>query len=92
MIRELAEELGVSVETSAIRPLSFAESEARDGSSGLVILLYTVSNWQGEARALEPGAELAWVTLDRMAQRPMPPLDVILSRSLIAAIGERTGS
>lgn len=92
LIRELAEELGVAVETSAIRPFSFVESEGDDGSAGLVILLYTVLNWQGKAKALEPGAELAWVTLQRMTHIPMPPLDVILSRGLIATFGENTGS
>lgn len=91
LIRELMEELGVAINDAAIRPFAFAESEPRNGSPGLVILLYTVARWRGQAQALEAGAELAWCTLDDMKQLPMPPLDVILSQRLSAGFSGVAG-
>ena len=92
LVRELFEELGIAIDSGEITPLAFAESAPHDGSLGLVVMLYTVARWEGEPEALEPGAELAWCTLAEMAALPKPPLDIALSRRLIATFAENRGS
>ena len=82
LIRELGEELGVAISADALRPVTFAQTPASAGQKGLVILLYTLCEWNGEPRAIEPGAEIAWWTPAEMATLARPPLDVALCRSL----------
>lgn len=82
LIRELREELGVACDRAALRPAAFAESEAGDGHPATVILLYTLGAWRGEAAALEPGAEIAWLLAEDIALLERPPLDVALCSML----------
>jgi len=81
LIRELREELGVVAEPGALRPASFASGPCADGARDIVILLYSVASWSGEAQSLEGGA-VGWFTPDRIAALARPPLDVELARSL----------
>lgn len=83
LIRELAEELGITVATADLTPIAFASEPL--GDRYLLLLLYTVRRWAGEPRALEAAA-LRWVTPAAMAQLAMPPADrplvAMLARSL----------
>lgn len=82
LIRELVEELGVTVGAAALRPKAFAQSKVSPDRTSVVILLYTLSEWLGEPRALEHGATIAWWTPTEISSLPRPPLDVALCRSL----------
>ena len=78
LIRELAEELGIRCHAAACEPAGFAEGGAAAGEESLVILLYTLTQWEGEPAALEGGA-VGWFTPDEALSLPMPPLDVELA-------------
>lgn len=72
LIRELAEELGIDVETACLAPAAFA-SEELDGRH-LLLLLYVCRKWRGvpEARHAEAVQWVRPVALHRLA---MPPAD-----------------
>ena len=55
LVREIAEELGISIHESDVTPLTFAASQADGTTRPIVRLLYTCRNWQGEP-VPEPGA------------------------------------
>ena len=80
-VRELEEELGISCRSSDCTPAGFAEGGATVNAQALVILLYTVSVWQGEPQSLEGGA-VGWFTPDEVLALPKPPLDVMLAERL----------
>lgn len=80
MVRELAEELGISVHPACLAPLTFA-SHAYDGFH-LLMPLYICRKWQGRARPLE-GQELAWVRKQHLRDYPMPPADEPLIAHLL---------
>ncbi len=86
LVRELAEELGVVCPAAACTPASFAEGGPAGNGQPLVILLYTVSDWQGEPQALEGGA-VGWFTPGEALALPKPPLDVILAQRLFQNLG-----
>lgn len=79
--RELREELGISVIASSCRPLLFAGDGARGDRPEIVLLLYSVSAWEGEPQALEGGA-VGWFTPGEALALPMPPLDRDLAERL----------
>lgn len=79
LARELAEELGIVVDPAAVTPLAFASEPV--GACRMLLLLYRVTDWTGEPRAIE-AAGLAWGTADELAGLPMPPADVPLLRAL----------
>jgi 8-oxo-dGTP diphosphatase len=83
LIRELSEELGVTCRPGLCAPAGFAEGEGAAGQAGLVILLYTVGEWEGEPLALEGGA-VGWFTPAEVLALDMPPLDVRLAAQLFA--------
>lgn len=84
LARELAEELGITVDPADCAPLTFAVRSAHEGWAGerdLVLLLYHCAGWRGRPVA-EPGAALQWVDgsgLRALAiPATMPPLDIAL--------------
>lgn len=82
LCRELAEELGISVSPRDCEPLFFAE-QAREGDEpAIVILLYRLSRWTGEPRALEGGA-VAWFAQGEIDSLAKPPLDCTLAARLL---------
>ncbi|MGQ4275370.1 (deoxy)nucleoside triphosphate pyrophosphohydrolase [Terrihabitans sp. B22-R8] len=72
LIRELSEELGISVKQDCLAPLTFA-SHAYERFH-LLMPLYVCRRWEGIVRPLE-GQELAWVAPKRLREYPMPPAD-----------------
>ena len=83
LVRELREELGIHVQTKHCMPAAFAEEMRSDAPQAVVILLYTLRQWEGEPRAIE-GEGVGWFTREEMGALDMPPLD----RELMAQLFE----
>ena len=81
LIRELKEELDVTVAPHALHPVTFA-SHAYD-SFHLFMPLFAIREWTGEPRALE-GQALAWVAPHELRDYPAPPADIPLFEALEA--------
>ncbi|HEY2247458.1 MAG TPA: (deoxy)nucleoside triphosphate pyrophosphohydrolase [Bradyrhizobium sp.] len=75
LIRELHEELDISVEEPCLAPLTFA-SHAYE-SFHLLMPLYICRRWEGIVTARE-GQQLAWVRANKLRDYPMPPADLPL--------------
>ena len=75
LIRELDEELGITVANACLAPFVFA-SHAYD-SFHLLMPLYLCRRWEGTPTALEHEA-ITWVKPNRMSDYPMPPADAPL--------------
>lgn len=75
LIRELAEELGITVRAACLAPLTFA-SHAYDDFH-LLMPLYVCRRWEGTATGRE-GQNLAWVRPAKLRDYPMPPADLPL--------------
>ncbi|MEM7779932.1 MAG: (deoxy)nucleoside triphosphate pyrophosphohydrolase [Pseudomonadota bacterium] len=86
LIRELREELGVSIQQEHCVPVGFAEETGTDGSRPIVILLYKITVWGGEPQALEGGA-IEWCSPKRIEMLEKPPLDSLLAAQLFERKG-----
>ena len=75
LIRELREELGISVKEECLAPLTFASHTYPDFQ--LLMPLYVCRRWEGTVTPLE-GQQLAWVRPNRLRDYPMPPADIPL--------------
>jgi 8-oxo-dGTP diphosphatase len=80
LIRELHEEIGITVQEACLAPLTFA-SHAYDDFH-LLMPLYICRRWDGEVTARE-GQTLAWVRANKLRDYPMPPADIPLISHLI---------
>jgi 8-oxo-dGTP diphosphatase len=80
LIRELHEEIGITVKEACLAPLTFA-SYAYDDFH-LLMPLYICRRWEGEVIARE-GQKLAWVRANKLRSYPMPPADIPLIPPLI---------
>jgi 8-oxo-dGTP diphosphatase len=72
IIRELAEELGVTVTKPCLAPLTFASHNYREFH--ILMPLFICRRWEGEAVPRE-FQELKWVRANRLRDYPMPPAD-----------------
>jgi 8-oxo-dGTP diphosphatase len=72
LIRELDEELGLTVKKPCLAPLTFA-SHSYD-SFHLLMPLYVCRRWEGIAQSRE-GQALAWVRPGKLRDYPMPAAD-----------------
>ena len=84
LIRELHEELGISVKAACLAPLAFA-SHAYE-SFHLLMPLYVCRRWEGFAQPRE-GQALKWVFPKNLRDYPMPPADAPLIPPLIELLG-----
>ena len=80
LIRELHEEIGITVAEACLAPLTFA-SHAYD-SFHLLMPLYICRRWEGSVTPRE-GQNLAWVRANKLRDYPMPPADIPLIPHLI---------
>ncbi|MBV9532786.1 MAG: 8-oxo-dGTP diphosphatase MutT [Bradyrhizobium sp.] len=80
LIRELNEEIGITVVEACLAPLTFA-SHAYDNFH-LLMPLYVCRRWEGSVVARE-GQNLAWVRANKLRDYPMPPADLPLVPHLI---------
>lgn len=83
LIRELKEELGISVKEACLAPLTFASHLYPDFY--LLMPLYVCRRWEGFVEARE-AQTLKWVRPDALRDYPMPPADEPLIPHLIALI------
>jgi 8-oxo-dGTP diphosphatase len=80
LIRELYEEIGITVKEDCLAPLTFA-SHAYDDFH-LLMPLYVCRRWEGEVIARE-GQRLAWVRANKLRDYKMPLADLPLIPHLI---------
>jgi len=83
LIRELHEELGITVEEPCLAPLTFA-SHAYE-SFHLLMPLYVCRRWSGFVQSRE-GQRLKWVRPRDLRNYPMPPADEPLIPPLIELV------
>ena len=84
LARELAEELGIRIETGDLVPACFASTPL--GERHMLLLLYLCRRWRGEPAALDASA-LAWLRPAEMRPDDMPPAD----RPLVEMLGRLLG-
>ncbi|MET7245124.1 (deoxy)nucleoside triphosphate pyrophosphohydrolase [Methylobacterium sp. EM32] len=84
LIRELAEELGITVKAECLAPLSFA-SHAYE-TFHLLMPLYVCRRWEGFVQSRE-GQALKWVRPRDLASYPMPPADLPLLPAIVDLLG-----
>ena len=84
LIRELKEELGVTVKPACLAPLTFA-SHAYEAFH-LLMPLYVCRRWEGFVRSKE-GQALKWVRPHDLRNWPMPPADEPLIPPLVDLLG-----
>jgi len=84
LIRELHEELGITVKEACLAPLTFA-SHAYEAFH-LLMPLYICRRWDGFVEARE-GQTLTWVRSRQLRDYPMPPADEPLIPALIDLLG-----
>ncbi|MCC7346850.1 MAG: (deoxy)nucleoside triphosphate pyrophosphohydrolase [Variibacter sp.] len=75
LIRELKEELGITVREACLAPLTFASHSYE--AFHLLMPLYICRRWEGIA-APQEGQTVAWVQPNRLREFPMPPADAPL--------------
>jgi 8-oxo-dGTP diphosphatase len=83
LIRELKEELGITVSEDCLAPLTFASHAYADFH--LLMPLYVCRRWEGTVAAKE-GQRLTWVRPNRLRDYDMPPADVPLVSHLMALL------
>jgi 8-oxo-dGTP diphosphatase len=75
VVREMREELGVSIDESTLSPFIFASHTYPDFH--LLMPLFLCRQWEGEVSPRE-GQKVAWVPADELDRYPMPPADAPL--------------
>ena len=75
LIREIREELGVSIRDKCLAPLTFASHTYEDFH--LLMPLYVCRRWEGEISAQE-GQKLVWARAHNLADYPFVPADIPL--------------
>ena len=83
LIRELHEEIGITVQEACLAPLTFA-SHAYDDFH-LLMPLYICRRWEGLAVSRE-GQNLKWVRPNKLRDYPMPAADIPLIPHLTALL------
>jgi 8-oxo-dGTP diphosphatase len=83
LIRELREELGITVKEECLAPLTFASHSYPEFH--LLMPLYVCRRWEGFAEAREQ-QRLKWVRPNELRNYPMPPADEPLIPHLIALL------
>jgi 8-oxo-dGTP diphosphatase len=84
LIRELHEELGITVREACLAPLTFASHAYEDFH--LLMPLYICRRWEGTAMSRE-GQALKWVRPGKLRDLAMPPADEPLIPPLIDLLG-----
>jgi 8-oxo-dGTP diphosphatase len=83
LIRELQEELGITVKQECLAPLTFASHSYPDFH--LLMPLYVCRRWEGFVEAREK-QKLKWVRPNELRNYPMPPADEPLISHLTALL------
>jgi 8-oxo-dGTP diphosphatase len=80
LIREIHEELGITLHEESLKPFSFISQPYKDFH--LLLPLYTCQKWEGTPTAQEDQL-IAWVDKDALLTYPMPPADERLRIELL---------
>jgi 8-oxo-dGTP diphosphatase len=80
LIRELHEEIGITVSEPCLAPLTFASYAYADFH--LLMPLYVCRRWEGIVTPRE-GQDLAWVRAGKLRDYSMPPADLPLIPHLV---------
>ena len=83
LIRELREELGLSVKEECLAPLAFASHAYEEFH--LLMPLYVCRRWEGRLEAKE-AQEIAWVRPRSLKDYPMPPADAPLIPHIVELV------
>jgi 8-oxo-dGTP diphosphatase len=83
LIRELKEELGITVREACLAPLTFASHAYPEFD--LLMPLFVCRRWDGMVTPRE-SQRLAWVRPNRLREYPMPPADEPLIAHLTALL------
>ena len=75
LVRELQEELSITVKESELQPITFASFTYPDFH--LLMPLYKCQAWSGEVH-LSEGQAIAWVPPSNLSDYPAPPADIPL--------------
>jgi len=84
LIRELKEELAITVKADCLAPLTFASYSYEDFH--LLMPLFVCRRWQGLVQPLD-GQALKWVRPKDLRAYPMPPADAPLIPHLEELLG-----
>lgn len=84
LIRELKEELGITVKEACLAPLTFASFAYE--TFHLLMPLWICRRWEGTVQALEH-SDLKWVRPGKLRELDMPPADAPLIPPLIDLLG-----
>ena len=82
LCREVAEELGLTLDPAALRPLGFAEDAGESAGSALVLLLFGAESEHCGTAAGREGQSWGWFARADLAALALAPLD----RALIAVL------
>src|SRR5262249_28305889 len=83
LIRELKEELGITINEACPAPPTFARH--RYPELPLLMPRYVGRRWEGTVQALE-GQQVAWARANRLRDYPMPPADEPLISHLMTLL------
>jgi len=84
LIRELKEELGITVKEACLAPITFASYAYPEFH--LLMPLYVCRRWEGFVQSRE-GQALKWVRAKDLREYPMPPADEPLIPPLVELLG-----
>lgn len=84
LIRELSEELGITVQEACLAPLTFASHAYPEFH--LLMPLYICRRWEGSVASHE-GQALKWLRAGKLRELAMPPADEPLIPHLIDLLG-----
>lgn len=86
LVRELKEELGITVTTEALKPFTFVSHSYPNFH--LLMPLYMCRAWQGELTSRE-GQAFAWAEPDALKSYPMPEADLPLIAEFQARLSKK---
>lgn len=81
LAREVHEELGLTLDPAAMRPLGFADEAGAGTRPAIVLFLYDCPVWEGEPAALD-GQAFGWFAPGEAGQLPLAPMDRALLETL----------
>jgi 8-oxo-dGTP diphosphatase len=74
LVREVHEELGLSLAQEHLQPSAFVDDEGEPGHPELVLILYTCTVWRGLPEGRD-GQVWGWFDADQARGLPLAPLD-----------------
>ena len=86
LLREIKEELGLTLNSSCISPLTFSVDETKVNET--LLFLYICRKWEGYPKSLV-GQELKWIKPLDLSQYTMPPANIFLNSIIKDWVGSK---